>query len=526
MSFLRRAAIGGALASLCLFAGVRDADACGGCFHPAAETSPSVVTDHRMAFKISTRETILWDQVRYAGDPTEFAWVLPVRAGAVVELSHDEIFGALDRSTRTTVTGPEVFCNQPSSSSSSRSSSRSSSSSNGGGCGGGSTETYDDGYASGSSDNASFGGDAGATFTGNEQVEVVDQSVIGPYRAVTLHANGGVGIAAWLTDNGFAIPDGVRPTVEAYTREGFDFIALRLRPGANVRAMRPVRVVTPGADPTLPLRMVAAGVGSHVGLTLWVLGEGRYHTASFPDAPIDWSRLAWDPKTSRSNMTELVKAALASNGGRSWITEAAVKMYPYGTSNRTFAGAYENLCSGKPARVVPCDADENALPPPDGTPQQYVPPDPDAGADASTDDAGDADADASIDAGSDAGVQCTKVVSGCDGYDDVDVVMRGLHAGDFWVTRLRADLPVSALDADLRLEAAPGQVEDDPQRHTEAFTDPSFDPCASTRASATPSRVDTGCACRTTRMRRDAGTWVVIAVTAMAVSAIARRRRR
>ena len=76
---------------------VRDAEACGGCFHPeptvintGTETTSSVITDHRMVFKISQNETILWDQVRYTGRPDEFAWVLPVREGAKVELSRDE----------------------------------------------------------------------------------------------------------------------------------------------------------------------------------------------------------------------------------------------------------------------------------------------------------------------------------------------------------------------------------------------------------------------------------------------------
>ena len=36
--------------------------------------------------------------------------------------------------------------------------------------------------------------------------------------------------------------------------------------------------------------------------------------------------------------------------------------------------------------------------------------------------------------------------------------MRDLHSSDVWITRLRADLPVSALSTDLRLEASSGQV--------------------------------------------------------------------
>ena len=88
----------GALVAACAAAFVllrpSDADACGACFHPVGEVS-SVVTDHRMVFKISTTETILWDQIRYAGSPKEFAWVLPVHEGARVQLSTDDFIAAL-----------------------------------------------------------------------------------------------------------------------------------------------------------------------------------------------------------------------------------------------------------------------------------------------------------------------------------------------------------------------------------------------------------------------------------------------
>ncbi len=69
------------------------ARACGGCF---IQNESTVVTDHRMAFSISKQRTILWDQIRYQGDPAEFVWVLPVKDGAKVELSRDEWIASLD----------------------------------------------------------------------------------------------------------------------------------------------------------------------------------------------------------------------------------------------------------------------------------------------------------------------------------------------------------------------------------------------------------------------------------------------
>ncbi|MCA9584997.1 MAG: DUF2330 domain-containing protein, partial [Myxococcales bacterium] len=379
---LRALTVAGGVALL-MTASPPEARACGGCFHPQGEVSGSVVTDHRMALKVSQDETILWDQVRYAGDPKEFAWVLPVRDGAKVELSRDEWIAALDASTRTTVDGPERFCGG------------SGGGGGGVGCGASSATTL------AASDNGGSSGAEGAKFDSNGNVEVLSQSVIGPYQAVTIRATGGQGIAEWLVDNGFAIPPTVRPTVDAYTRERFDFIALRLRPGQGVQAMRPVRVRTPGADPTMPLRMVAAGVGAKVGLTLWVLGEGRYRTQNYPEGAIDYDKLVWDGRVGRSNLSSLQLEALSSSDGRAWITEAAIKLdlrvgaptpsrrgnvINGAPTNPTLPSAYQGQCQSLPSKYVRCDEDE--LPPPDGRPTS---------SDGGSDDGGSIDPDAGTD---------------------------------------------------------------------------------------------------------------------------------
>jgi len=562
MTFLRsvvRSGVPAVALAICALTGARDADACGGCFHPAADTGGSVVTDHRMVFEITSKETILWDQVRYAGDPKEFAWVLPVRPGARIELSRDEWISALDAATRTTVQGPTVNCPPPvvatsksgstssSSSSTSSSSSSSSSSSGGAGCGGGGGGGY-----SGASESAPGLGSGGTTddgsgdgttpmFTGNDDVEIVAQSSIGPYQAVTIRASGTSGIAEWLTSNGFVIPASIAPVIDAYTLQKLDFIALRLRPNQGTRSMRPVRIVTPGADTTLPLRMVAAGVGAKVGLTLWVIGEGRYHTQNFPDAPIDWSSLAWNVTAGRSNRTDLEAAALATGGGRAWITEASIRssftVSKYGSGLPNVFDAYMQQCQLRPKRVVPCD--ESALPPADGKPEDVVSTDPDAGS--ADEDGGAGDADAEADAGadggaSDGGIACTKVVKGCDGFDDLEVAARSLHVGDSWVTRLRADLPVGALATDLQLGATSDQSELSPTHKTTKFTDPTFDPCAAIKArnaaveaanKADQSRYTggDGCTCRSARLNDGLGTWILIGLTIAAVPFVARRRR-
>jgi hypothetical protein len=90
-----------------------DARACGGCFHEPPTTptqSPSVVTDHRMVLVLDATATTLYDQVEYAGDPTDFAWVLPVRGPVVVGVGSDTFVNSLDTVTTPVIHAPLPTC--------------------------------------------------------------------------------------------------------------------------------------------------------------------------------------------------------------------------------------------------------------------------------------------------------------------------------------------------------------------------------------------------------------------------------
>lgn len=515
---------------------LRDAEACGGCFHPPPTTTrgtgtetTSVITDHRMVFKIASNETILWDQVRYTGAPEEFAWVLPVREGATIELSHDEFIASLDAVTKTTIKGPTRVCTIPNSSGQTQTVTPDGDDS--GGCG----STGDSDFASASRNS---GADAGAgsgsssidAGTENENVEVVSQAVIGPYESVTLRAKDDSkgDVAKWLRDHDFEIPTGVKPIIDAYTAEGFDFIALRLRPGAGVQAMRPVRVVTPGADTSMPLRMVTAGIGAKVGLTLWVVGEGRYEAQNFPNGLVADGNLRWNAKISKSNYSDIEEELFAGSNGRTWVTEASGPQSFDGNATNIINGAfglsttvysaYNKSCLTQPPHQEPCDKQLGTG---------------DAGAGVGVGGgggAGDGGADA------DGGVS-TKLclVSACDGYDDLDVATRGLHKGDIWVTRLRADLPAAALSEDFKLSAT-SQTQVSSAHVADVYSDPNDEPCpngvlksssssSSSGSNAAPPPDDSSCTCRVQK-KTTKGTWLLIAATASIAARMTRRRKK
>jgi len=431
--------LGACVSSLALIEG--DAMACGGCFHqvnPPPEER-TVVTGHRMAFSISTSQTILWDQVEYSGNPADFAWVLPVFPGAVIESSRDEWFAALDAATQPVINGPVTYA---------------SSIPQGQGCAGAQTGCSS---ASDGTDNAASAGSPG---TGGGAVQVLSQGVVGPYDTVTLKSSDPNALTDWLTAHGYDIPASIAPTIDQYVAGGFDFIALRLRPQCGVNAMQPVRIVTPGADPTLPLRMVAAGAGAEVAITLWIVGEGRWTTQNFPAATLSDSQLTWDTTQSISNYETLAGSTMAEQNGTTWLTEYAGSIassvyYPssYGSTgysqNPSLAQAYYAFCGGtlpsNGSSVVPPTPCTQASPPPASAPDASDASDDAEGPDA--DDAGEAGA------GYDAGIT-DPATMGCDAFDDLSVALSGIDPDSVWLTRIRANLPVQALGTDLLLMAA------------------------------------------------------------------------
>lgn len=405
-----------------------DAHACGGCVVPP-ETN-TIVNAHRMALSISPKQTVLWDQIQYKGDPESWGWLLPVKAGAIVELSTDAWFETLDAATTTNVSAPFVNCGG-----------------SGVGCGA-------------MSDGTSLAGD----FEGNG-VQVLHRGTVGPFSTVTLSTKTPGVLDDWLTQAGFNIPADSAPVIDAYIKEGFDFIALKLIPGKNIDEMKPVRVVQPGAVPTLPLRMVSVGTGANVAITLYVISEGRWEADNFPNTQIPIDLLSWDFATSSSNYSELREKVLDQQGGGVWLTTMAKPRLLLERGSRSFdvnndfnttnvlgeVYVRQGVKNGETtdsacAPVFAQFANSGQIvtdPCPAGVPSY----------DASCGTVPAGETDARI-------FECGATDEVTDAVlDDIATALTGLHPKDVWVTRMEADLPRSALAKDLVIKAAKEQLE-------------------------------------------------------------------
>jgi len=460
--------------------GEREAAACGGCFHPPTQVA-SDITDERMLLSVSTKQTTLYNQIRYSGSPSSFAWVLPIHGTVEVGLSADVLFSSIDQLTATQINPPPQNCPAPPS--------------NCNGFGGKNSATAPSAAAGGEGDNG---------------VTVTKQENVGPYATVQLHSTDAMALETWLSDNGFTIPADQKPIIAQYVSEGFDFLAMKLLPNQGVSSMRPVRVTSPGASLSLPLRMAAIGTGATVGITIWVVSDGRYEPQNFPFFHIDDQDLVWDFATSSSNYTTLRAQHAADSQNKGWEMEASLELNQQLISNVILSGGrYYGGPGGGGGGVA-------GGPPSDAT-QDYLPvttSDPDGGADASTTETAD---------------QARQ--------DDIKTLFAGLSGSNVRITRMRSDIAHAAMTTDFVLRASADQSEISNVRTVTKMlnaTCPVYDGCqvvGSQPAGSDGNPVgggpagSSGCAATSTTNTGDLKFAGIVGVVGLAVLKLVRRRR-
>ena len=313
----------------------RSAEACGGCFGPPGPGTQ--VTAHRMAFAVTPKRTILWDQIQYVGSPESFGWVLPIRSGVDVGVSSDELFNRLESTTQPNIRQPEPpACPPPEKRCRTY-------------CGG-----MDDGSFGGTTADASAAAPGVSADTG---VTVWDSGVVGPYEATQLSATDGTALRTWLKDHGYTLPLEIGPVVDQYIKEGFGFLAIKLVPTAGTSKMVPIRIAFDGASPELPLRMVAAGTGTNVGIKLWVLGEGRWEAKNFPTGEVANADLVWDWRAMASNFNTLENSLITANPDGVWIAETSDEW----TKDTFFSGLPKGTTTTDAGTVFSSDTDQSEI---------------------------------------------------------------------------------------------------------------------------------------------------------------------
>lgn len=294
------------------------AKACGGFFCNAQTQSPIFQAGERVLFVKHGPHVTMHIEVTYGGDPTEFAWLIPVPAvprdvtgqplplGQVLGLSSQMLFPTLQAATNPvwmTSRGPSegTLCSGGSSS---------------GGC-----ADMEGLSLAGSFDSAP-----------NSQVEptdpgivVSDKAKVGPYNAELIEATSSDALFTWLGNNGYYQDPAAKPLLAHYVSQGFSFVGIRLQNGKAVGDIKPVALTLGENAPCVPLRLTSIAAIDGMPIRVWVLGEGRAVPKNFLHAVVNEQAIMYP---GGENYNSVVDAAIEAAGGRAFVTEAAIPVDP------------------------------------------------------------------------------------------------------------------------------------------------------------------------------------------------------
>ena len=309
-----------ALAALTLLS-PSSADACGGTFCDAGPTvMPVDQTGESIVFWIDEGGdepfTEAHIQIQYEGEAENFAWIIPVTEVPEVLVGNQALFNNLLNAT------VPVFTTNTRSI---------------GDCSGG-------GSIGLCGDDAAFVDEIGALSSGGFEdeggweegeapgPEILDRGFAGAFEYVTLTGDNIDEIIEWLDTNNYAQDEDAPPILQEYLDEGFVFVAVKLRSGADVDEIHPLAIRYPGTEPCIPIRLTRIAAIDDMAIRAFFLNDKRVAPSNWPHVVLNYSRFDWVNGPAFS-YDALVGLAVDEAGGRAWVTEFAGTSAVVSTTN-------------------------------------------------------------------------------------------------------------------------------------------------------------------------------------------------
>lgn len=114
-------------------------------------------------------------------------------------------------------------------------------------------------------------------------VSILDRRVVGVFDTTTLASQDPKALQNWLRENGFAPPADTAPVIESYVKEGWVFVAAKVRrdlPGLQTSTPHPLSFTFKTERPVYPMRLTGIGNGP-LNVELYVFGPGRASARHF-----------------------------------------------------------------------------------------------------------------------------------------------------------------------------------------------------------------------------------------------------
>jgi hypothetical protein len=281
----------------------RSAEACGGTFCDGGpQLMPVDQTGENILFVYNAETIEAHIQIQYEGEAENFAWVIPVTAIPEIGVGSQALFNNLLASTAPQygtlgVPGP---CRGDGP----------------GLCGG---PLGDLTLQGGLNEAAPNDGGAGET---DGDPDIAARGVAGAFEYAVLEGGTVQGVVDWLTDNGYAQDDDAPPILGEYLDDGYLFVAVKLRSGADVNEIQPLVLEYAGSEPCIPIKLTRIAAVDDMGIRAFFLGVERTFSTNFAHAELNLAKLDWI--NFGDNYGEVVTMAVDEEpDGLAFVTEYA-----------------------------------------------------------------------------------------------------------------------------------------------------------------------------------------------------------
>jgi len=160
-----------------------------------------------------------------------------------------------------------------------------------------------------------------------DTVDVLERKTVGAFETATIQSTNATELRKWLAENEFDLPTNVLPAIDGYVKDGWLFVASKVRRDLPVNAtdvLHPLSFTFKTDRAVYPMRLT--GVNSeHVKIELYAFGPGRAEAenfdveraihANYPDIPSDGYH-SWNSRAQNPDMLNVVHPTL-----RKWTGE-------------------------------------------------------------------------------------------------------------------------------------------------------------------------------------------------------------
>lgn len=307
----------------------RPAGACGGTFCDSGPSAMPVDQKGENILFVTDGTTVeAHVQIQYKGDPSRFAWIVPMPAVPVVTVGSELLFTNL---LQATVPSYGYFVQQDS------------------------CPCYNCFNAGGS---ASFGGaaggfgvDAGAADGG---VTVIFRKSVGAFEVTALQGHSATEVVDWLSNNGYQSISTAPSILDKYVQKGSVFVAVKLTASAGNDEIHPLVFKYNGTEPCIPLELTAVAAIPDMGVRAFFLGSDRVVSTNYAHVTLNPARIDWS--SMGSNYNDVVSKAVDAAGGHAFVTEYAgpsniVSQYGF-VDGRWDESAFVGLTAGGAVREL------------------------------------------------------------------------------------------------------------------------------------------------------------------------------